>query len=171
MDTTTETARRLAELDELQEVDELATSPEIQHHRLIAAEQVQAVRSAPQSALPGLLARTIQEALTVRTTMRHNGASELDIDRGFEQVIRDVWPFTREWKYLCAACQDCGLVITQCPGDDETCGRQAGHLAHEFGKPCWCPAGGRFRKAPMSPIEDADTAGKTKAKPMARFGR
>ena len=111
---------------------------------------------------------------TYQAAMRHWDAQKADgvvlADRlsGLEQTLRACWPFTREWKYLCDQCSDFGLVMKTCPGD-ATCGRSKQHLPHDFGTPCWCEQGKRYR--PKQKPEPDDFAQAGKSKPMTRFGR
>jgi hypothetical protein len=88
--------------------------------------------------------------------------------KGLEAVLRDVWPFTREWKYLCSPCEDNGAVWKDCPGD-QRCGRQKTHLAHTYVEPCHCDRGRAFREKPRPGPEDFTAA--TRSKPMTRMGR
>ena len=107
----------------------------------------------------------------LRTDMRQAGADEAEIAKATERSVRSAWPTTREWKYLCQTCADYGLEMLDCPGD-RTCGRDKEHLSHEFGRPCWCDAGAKFRKAPRSE-EDFQQAGKVQkpARGFSRMGR
>jgi hypothetical protein len=85
-----------------------------------------------------------------------------------EATLRQAWPQVREWKFLCPQCDDLGLEIRDCVGD-ATCGRPKAHLAHTFGRPCWCALGTRFKDKPKPTAEDFTAAGR--AKPMTRVGR
>lgn len=110
----------------------------------------------------------IQAVMQMRESMRADGAEEREIEAATERSVRSSWPFTREWKYLCQQCSDYGLVMHECPGD-ATCGRHKPHLAHEFGKPCWCSLGQRFKARPKTET-DFQEAGKMK-KPDRSFTR
>lgn len=119
----------------------------------------------------GNLARVIKSALEERAEMLAAGGDPTAVAKGFEQVVREVWPKGREepWHDLCSTCGDYGFVLSQCSGD-ASCGRKAGHAPHEYGSACWCQAGKAFRPKSQRPAEDALAAvGKT-AKP-SRFGR
>ena len=116
----------------------------------------------------GVLSATITEALRLRDRMRADGATATELDAALEKTLRAAWPFAREWKVLCATCRDYGLDLHQCAGD-ATCGRTRPHLPHDYGEPCWCAAGKRFR-APMKTEDDFTQAGTVKRRP-SRFGR
>lgn len=107
----------------------------------------------------GQLASTFRIAMTTWDQMKADGATLDALTRGMEAMLRDVWPFTREWKYLCANCEDGGLVFGQCPGD-ATCGRHKEHMAHSYGTPCWCSLGSRFKGRQRS-ADDFTAAGRT----------
>ena len=119
-------------------------------------------------ATEGKLASTFREAMVIWDQMKADGMSLVDRVKGLEAVLRDVWPFTREWKYICSNCNDYGLSMGNCPGD-ATCGRHKPHLPHEFGTPCWCELGRRFREKPRGGPDDFKAAGRT-SKP-SRVGR
>lgn len=137
------------------------------------------------------LPEAIEEALKLRDQMRDDGVSEADLAAGFERVVRDVWPFTREWHYLCEQCNDTGLVIYVCrpgarcnglstrvDGPRETAGKYRRLCAlhpdsdytHEYGEPCYCPKGDRFKRAPKPEQDDLQDAAR-KPKQPTRFGR
>jgi len=116
----------------------------------------------------GRLAQVFQEAMKLWDTLRTNGATFEERAAGLELVLRKHWPFTREWKYLCAGCDDTGLVMEQCPGDS-SCGRPRAHGPHAFGQACWCSLGARFRDVARPGPEDFAQAGK--AKPRGGFKR
>jgi hypothetical protein len=115
------------------------------------------------------LAATVAEAVRIRRVMLDDGASMDDADAALERSIRLAWPFTREWKYLCDKCRDCGLEMLFCPGD-ATCGRTKGHLPHDFGVPCWCPKGKVFRPKERSEVDELASIGK-QPKTFTRFGK
>lgn len=118
----------------------------------------------------GILAQTLKAAMGFWDAMKADGASFQARCEALERTLRASWPFTREWKYLCQTCGDYGLEMLECPGDT-TCGRLKPHLPHDFGRPCWCSAGARFRGKPKPAPEDFAAAGKTKSKPFTRIGR
>jgi hypothetical protein len=119
----------------------------------------------------GQLAATFREAMRIWDLQKAEGMSLADRVAGLERTLRVAWPFTREWKFLCEACNDRGLVMAMCPGD-ATCGRHREHQAHEYGSPCWCSVGNRFKaKAPSE--DDYTAAAKTKpaGKGFSKWGR
>lgn len=126
-------------------------------------------RTASLDPVAGELARTILEALKLRDQMRAAGASEDQLADGFERVIRSVWPFEREWKYLCGHCDDIGYLFEECPGD-ASCGRPREHGAHRLVRPCWCSLGARFKPKPKTE-QDFTAATKSKPKTFTKWGR
>ncbi len=137
--------------------------------RIAVRKERRAFRRSPK----GVLAQTVMAVITRRDQMRADGATEADLNADMETAIRQCWPFTREWKYLCDKCDDHGLAMGECPGD-ATCGRTLPHMAHSFGTPCWCSAGNRFKaKARPTGDDDLATVGKTRKNPrgFTRFGR
>lgn len=116
------------------------------------------------------LADTITECFQLLDQMKAGGISAAERAETLEQTVRQVWPFTREWKYLCQSCGDVGLEMHTCPGD-ATCGLVKGnpHLPHDYGTPCWCDAGRKFRQKERTP-EDLMAKAATVKKP-SRFGR
>ncbi len=95
----------------------------------------------------GLLAQTFTEAMRIWEGQKADGVPKTTREADLEKTLRAAWPHGREWKYLCDTCRDVGLEMLDCPGD-ATCGRVKPHLPHEFGRPCWCAAGRRFRQTP-----------------------
>jgi len=138
---------------------------------LIAAHHqvVKAVRSSRRHAAAtlGPLATAYLDAMALLDRQQADGVSFDERMRGFEAVIRGVWPQTRAWHVLCLACEDYGLMMRACPGD-ATCGRTRPHLAHDFGTPCHCAKGIRFREQAAPSPEDFQAAGKSKP---TRLGR
>ena len=120
------------------------------------------------------LADTVQEALRLWDAQKAEGLPKETRAKNLEQVLRVAWPKGREsgWKYLCTGCNDYGLVMSECPGD-ATCGRDKAHLPHEFGTPCWCSLGKRFKKPERGPDDDFTTAGtaKPRHRSFSRMGR
>jgi hypothetical protein len=117
------------------------------------------------------LGQMVAAIIDMRAELRANGADEHAVSVATERSIRLAWPSVREWKYLCHTCDDYGLEMGFCPGD-RTCGRDKQHLPHEFGRPCWCSAGAKFRKREVNPDVDHLEAGKTpKPKRFTRFGQ
>jgi hypothetical protein len=139
------------------------------------------------------LSQLVEEALQARDRMRADGVSEADIAAGFERLVRDAWPTGREWHYYCEQCQDTGLVIYRCKpgarcngvstrtdGPFEKAGKYQRLCAkfpdsdyeHEYGEPCQCRNGSRFKSMPKAEGDDlGDAARKPKPKPFTRFGR
>lgn len=138
------------------------------------------------------LAVAIEAALKMRENMRADGVSEADLAAGFEQVVRAVWPKGREWHYYCEQCSDTGLVMAMCKpgarcngistrtdGPFEPPGKYQRLCAkfpdsdyeHEYGVPCICRNGSRFKHLPKAEGDDlGDAARKPKPKPFSRFG-
>ena len=116
----------------------------------------------------GKLSAAVLEAMRYWDEQKAAGVPLEQRLRALEGVIRDVWPFTREWKYLCRDCDDRGLRMADCSGD-ATCGRARQHLPHTFGTPCWCSLGAKFRPKPQLDPDDFSAAGKSR--PMTRIGR
>lgn len=109
-----------------------------------------------------VLGQTIHAAIREWDSQKAAGATLAERVRNLEQTLRAAWPFTREWKFLCDRCADYGLEISQCPGD-ATCGRHKAHLPHEFGTPCWCSNGARYKpreRTDATAIEAAAKVGK-----------
>lgn len=124
----------------------------------------------------GPFARAVMEALDYRDTLKAQGVSGKDLDKGLEAVLREVWPKGQgdpndpRWA-LCAECNGYGLVMHDCPGD-ATCGRYQTHAPHDYGTPCWCDKGRRFREKPKPEASEFTDAGKTpKRSGPSRFGR
>lgn len=115
----------------------------------------------------GTLAATVWEAARIWSVLKAEGASLAERVRTMTVTIRAVWPFTREWHYLCAACEDHGLSIASCPGDT-SCGRAFRHGPHEYGTPCFCPKGDRFR---VKSRPEKDFISATKVRQPTRIGR
>lgn len=114
------------------------------------------------------LGETLMEALRLCDKMRADGVPKAEIRSTLERTLRAAWPQTREWKFLCEQCRDYGLVMTECVGD-ATCGRTNPHQKHDFGRPCWCSKGDRFRVKEKTPDDTMAAAAKV-SKPT-RLGR
>lgn len=117
----------------------------------------------------GTLAQTFTAAMAIWDQDTANGVSRLDRLISLERTLRMAWPVTREWKYACKDCADYGLRMGTCPGD-ATCGRSKAHYAHDFGTPCWCGNGARYRDKAKPTPADFTAAGKSPAKPQ-RLGK
>jgi hypothetical protein len=115
------------------------------------------------------LVATFKEAMVQWDRQKAEGVPLLERVGFLANILRLAWPKGREtdWKYLCNACSDYGLEMHDCPGD-ATCGRGKPHLPHDFGRPCWCSNGAKFRAKTRTP-EDFAEAGRT-SKPT-RLGR
>ena len=110
------------------------------------------------------LGKLVLDVCEVRAELRRQNASKQAIAEATENLVRDRWPFEREWKYLCNGCDDTGLMLTFGVTD------RLGTVV-DVGRPCTCSNGNKFRK-PMASEADYVQAGKTpKQKPMSRFGR
>jgi hypothetical protein len=120
----------------------------------------------------GKLSAAVMQAIEIRDHLKADGVTGDALNIGLEGVLRDTWPKGRSepW-HTCKGCSDYGLEMFTCPGD-ATCGRERPHLAHDFGKPCWCQKGARFREAPKPTSDDFTNAGKApKRSGFARAGR
>lgn len=138
------------------------------------------------------LSTVIEEALKARARLIADGKlSPADIAKSFEAVVRQVWPFTRVWKYACDDCQDTGLFIWTCKRGQRCDGLSArtdgpkekpgkyrrlcakdpdSDYTHDIGEPCSCAAGVRFRPRAMTEFDALDAASRPQKK-MTRFGR
>lgn len=116
----------------------------------------------------GTLAATYEAAMKIWDAQKVEGAAFAERVAGLEHTLRLAWPKGREqeWKYLCPDCRDNGLVISECQGD-ATCGRTKRHRPHDFGSPCWCQLGARFRVRQKS-AEDFTEAAKTRPTKVGR---
>ena len=110
---------------------------------------------------PGVLAQTYAEAMRLWTAQKAEGLSVADRVSNLSLTLQAAWPRGREnaWQYLCKHCNDYGLSMAACPGD-ATCGKPKPHLAHEYGTPCWCPAGKRYRAKPAGDSQQRLEAGR-----------
>lgn len=119
------------------------------------------------------LGAIVKAALEMRDDLKAGGLSGSQLDASLETVLRDTWPKpkdrTEPWHDQCSACRDYGLEMHVCPGD-ATCGRRKRHAEHEYGRPCWCPAGKRHHEKSIPTPEDATTIA-AKRKPMTRWAR
>ena len=116
------------------------------------------------------LNETIAIANQIWATQKADGVSLQERVATMEQTLRLAWPFRPGYKPRCDRCGDYGLEMSRCDGDDRpTCGRTKIHAAHEYGRPCFCPAGKQHQPKRVS-AEDFTQAGAVKRKPT-RFGR
>lgn len=118
------------------------------------------------------LGTIVVAALKMRDDLKAGGLSGPQLDQALETVLRDTWPKpkdrTEPWHDLCATCRDYGLEMHWCDG--RACGRKKVHAPHEYGRPCFCPAGRRHQEKTAPTPEDATTMA-AKRKPMSRWGR
>lgn len=113
----------------------------------------------------GSLGALVMQAADIATRMKADGASDRERFAVVEATIRECWPRTRTWKYLCESCRDTGLVIRADVVNKLGC-------RVDEGVPCHCSAGARFRERPRGEDDDFTQAGKvTKPKGFTRFGR
>ena len=82
------------------------------------------------------LGELINEIAELRADFRAQEATPDVIAQATERLVRDRWPFTREWKYLCQRCSDTGLVVADVLN-------RLGVVVSE-GTPCSCDRGRRF---------------------------
>jgi hypothetical protein len=119
------------------------------------------------------LGAVFKEAMRIWDAQKAEGVSLPERLRGLEQTLRAAWPRGRQepWRFNCEQCEDRGLVMSTCPGVAEaTCGRERPHLAHDFGRPCWCEGGARFRPK-AKPTEDDAVASAAKVSKPQKVGR
>ena len=109
----------------------------------------------------GTLAQTFMAAMQIWDAQKAEGVPKAERLQGLEKTLKASWPQTRVWKYLCNECMDIGLVYYDCSGGSE-CGRHKPHLAHTYGRPCFCAKGERFRDKQKPAAEDFKQAGFTK---------
>lgn len=122
------------------------------------------------------MANVIMAAVDLRLRLKADGATGAELEDGLAAVVREAWPKHRPepWHYLCATCADSGLELRICH-DGKGCGLAEGkphEHPHEYGVPCFCSLGHRFRER-RPQVDDAITAAARTArpKPMSRFGR
>lgn len=116
-----------------------------------------------------VLGQTIKAAFQEWDAQKALGAGVLERVANLEKTLRAAWPQTREWHYLCPQCHDYGLRMADCAGD-AGCGRSKAHLPHEFGTPCWCSVGARFKAKERTEESAVESAARVKKQPT-RFGR
>ncbi len=135
------------------------------------------------------LSSVIAEALKLRAQMKADGMPPDQIEAAFEQVVRSIWPKTREWHYQCDACRDTGWEVFQC-GPETHCGRPKrvgpktiGGLenwtglgqcqpGHDFVRPCrFCAKGpARQRAIDGKTTLEQDFTKAVQQRPMKKFG-
>jgi hypothetical protein len=110
------------------------------------------------------LGRLVGDVCEVRAELRRQGASARVIAEATERLVRDRWPYEREWKYLCDQCDDTGLALSL--GVTNRLG-----IVVDVGRACSCPKGNLFRKREPE-AADYTQAGKAPAqKKFSRWGR
>ena len=124
---------------------------------------------APKERSDSQLVATFKAAMHIWDGQKADGVPLVERLRGLEQTLRQAWPFTREWKFLCPNCDDVGLAIIECLGDAQ-CGRTNPHLLHSYGQPCWCALGKRFQEKRRPEPEDMLAAAAKVRKPT-KVGR
>lgn len=115
-----------------------------------------------------VLVATFKQAMVIWDAQKAEGVPISARIANLSASLKHAWPITREWHYVCKSCDDYGLVIEDCPGD-ASCGRPKAHLPHDNGRPCWCPAGNKFKGKVKPEPHDFQRAGKI-TKP-SRIGR
>jgi len=167
-----------------------ATTDHDRQHALVAVrKRVLATRTQDRPAQT--LGAVVLEAIAYRDGLKAKGASQTDLDAGLEAILRDRWPKphdrTTPWRYLCELCQDTGLRIFTCrpsarcngistrtDGPGSRAGKErrlcvmATDETHEYGEPCVCERGARFRPRARG-VDDFVSA--AKASKPTRFGR
>ncbi len=141
----------------------------------------------------GELAQTVLGAVKIRRQMRDDGASVEECDHYLEGVLRSSWPKGRveQWHYLCDECRDTGLVMLECtptnrcdgistridhwrdkPGKYQRLCVRDPTYSHDYGVPCRCLRGDRFRQnfTPSAPDVTSLGRGRRKHQTPSRFG-
>lgn len=128
-----------------------------------------AFRKSPE----GQLAGTYMAAMEIWDSQKADGVSLEERQEGFEKSMRASWlRADREWKYLCHDCNDYGLMMRTCEGHPRCGCNSKGHehLPHEYGIPCHCGVGARFReRAKPTPENFTDAAKKPRG--FSKIGR
>ena len=137
-----------------------------------------------------VLAQSIAAAIENWDLQKADGVSVEERQAGLERTVRAAWPRTREWNYLCSSCRDTGLTMHVCragarcdgistridfpkdkPGKyTSLCTRGDDRDEHDYGVPCWCDKGRRFRAKPTQASDADEMAARVPKKPT-RFGR
>lgn len=136
----------------------------------------------------GPMTTAIMEAWDLRVKMKAAGTPDAELDAGVEGVLRQAWLRDRQepWKFLCELCNDTGLQMfvcrtgQRCPGRSSRDGgnyrllcatNPTSEYTHDYGLPCVCERGARFRSTPKQPA-DYSEVGKPTKKPggFSRFG-
>jgi hypothetical protein len=160
----------------------------VQAHRAVSKALIAKRRKLAKS--QGALARTFVAAMEQWDAEKAAGVSEADRVAHLQVILRAAWPFTRTWQYLCQRCDDTGLVMAVCrkgarcngistridhhtqqPGKYKRLCAQFpdSDYEHEYGTPCFCEKGARFRPPSLPARSDYTQSGKSK--PMTKVGR
>lgn len=108
------------------------------------------------------LGATVRECMRVWLVMKADGASLEERLEFVSKAIRGAWPFTREWRYECPRCDDFGLEMRTCGGQENApCGHRKPHRAHDYGRPCTCRHGAKFEKRERSQDDVVAAAART----------
>jgi len=171
-------------LDELSAADtpaDLAKAHTELRRKIRASRRAQARQLGP-------LATSYDEMMALSDKLKADSVPAEERQKGIEAVLRQMWPFTRTWKYLCEKCNDTGLIIKVCRQGDRCNGistrsdspyQEPGKYQrlctmnetyeHEYGVPCFCSLGARFReKPPQNDPTGFSDVGKSKP---TRIGR
>jgi hypothetical protein len=141
-----------------------------------ALKQVVSLARQRANAKLGTLAKTYIAAMEIWDAQKAEGLSFEERAATLRASVEAAWPKGRmePWHTRCASCNDYGLEMLTCPGD-ETCGATSHghvfpHAPHEYGRPCWCQRGARFREKPKAEGDDFKAAGKSKPRGFTRYG-
>lgn len=144
-----------------------------------ARREVYAQRRAFGRSHAGKIAQLVWTALGEYAEARDVGVSQYDACKGFDGILRDVFPLTH-YPMKCETCGDTGYQERVCKDgrrcEGHYCSREPdAAFAHLYVEPCGCPAGDKFRKKVWVPGDtDAPIAAgnvKRKARGFTRLGR
>jgi len=121
------------------------------------------------------LAACVMDALAMRDRLKADGLTGPALDAGLEGVLRDTWPkpdadLESPQHARCGTCRGYGLEMRTCPGDSRCGITRKPHAPHEYGTPCWCDLGRRFREK-QAPTDVDALALAAKQKKPSRWGR
>jgi hypothetical protein len=119
--------------------------------------ELREIRKDPEARTLGKIVMEASAAYHEQIAAGVDRATAID---GLERTIRDHWPYSREWKYLCPRCDDTGLVL-------RTVTNRLGCVVDE-GHPCSCALGARFIPKPK---RSDDFTAATKVTKPTRFGQ
>jgi hypothetical protein len=112
--------------------------------------------------------------------------------RGLAAMLRGVWPFTREWHYVCDACDDTGWVLhhcrrgARCPGIStridgpglapgkyrRLCAQHPdSDYEHDYVSMCFCARGQALRVQPKAEADFAEAGKSPKKSGFTQAGR